>query len=91
MSHPYHRVRFRLDHRWAPAHMSDYLDAELSSARGQRMERHVRECDECRRVLAGLRATLRALRAVRASSGRVDPARMAASVRLRLRDSRGPR
>src|SRR5262249_29372577 len=26
MSTLLHRVRFRLDHRWAPNHMSDYLD-----------------------------------------------------------------
>jgi anti-sigma factor RsiW len=84
MSTILHRVRFRLDHRWAPAHMSDYLDAELSSERRQRMERHVGECQECHRVLAGLRALLGTLHGLPTPDSELDAQRIAASVRLRL-------
>jgi anti-sigma factor RsiW len=84
MSELRHRVRFRLDHRWAPEHMSDHLDAELRSRDRGRMERHLAECGECRRLLAGLRALLGALRAQAAPSSTADAARIAASVRLRL-------
>ena len=90
MSGVLHHVRFRMDHRWAPPHMSDYLDAQLSSGRRQRMERHVAECPECRRLLAGLRMMLGALHSLRAPAGNVDPARIAASVRLRLGEGQGP-
>lgn len=79
-----HRARFWLDHRWAPAHMSDYLDAELSSPRGLRLERHVGECEACRRLLGGLRAMLGVLHSLGTTSGEVDVARMVASVRVRL-------
>jgi anti-sigma factor RsiW len=90
MSEVLHRVRFRIDHRWAPAHMSDYLDAELSSGRRRRLERHVAECRECRRLLASLRTMLGALHGLRGPGADVDPARMAESVRLRLGEQQGP-
>ena len=64
--------------------MSDYLDAELSSARRRRMEHHVGECEECRRLLGGLGAMLGVLHRVPAPSGDAHAARIAASVRLRL-------
>ena len=86
-----HRARFRLDHRWAPAHMSDYLDGELNSRHHRRMENHVRECEECRRLLAGLRAMLGALGARRARGASMDATRLVESVRLRLGDPRGSR
>jgi anti-sigma factor RsiW len=70
--------------------MSDYLDVELSSAHSRRLDRHVGECEECRRLLAGLRAMLGVLHGLGATSGDVDVARMAASVRLRL-GSQDPR
>jgi anti-sigma factor RsiW len=79
-----HQARFQLDHRWAPAHMSDYLDAELSAKRRGRIEHHLAECQECRRVLAGLRALLGTLQGLPPPGADVDAARMAASVRLRL-------
>jgi anti-sigma factor RsiW len=85
------RARFWFDHRWAPAHMSEYLDAELSSERCRRMKRHLGTCEECRRLLAGLRATLGALHSLRPPSAGMDVARMAASVRLRLGEPPGPR
>lgn len=54
------------------------------------MERHVGECPECRRLLAGLRMMLRALQGLGAPGGDIDPARMAESVRLRLGEQQGP-
>jgi anti-sigma factor RsiW len=90
MSNVLHRLRFRLDHRWAPAHMSDYLDADLATARRRRLERHVGECRECERTLAGLRALLGALNGLPAQAGAADAARIAASVRSRLEETREP-
>jgi anti-sigma factor RsiW len=90
MSDVLHRARFRRDHRWAPEHMSDYLDGELASGAIDRLERHVSECDECRRLLAGLRGMLNALHRLAAPSGGVEAVEVAASVRLRLSE-RPPR
>jgi anti-sigma factor RsiW len=83
MSSFLHRVRVRLDHRWAPGHMSDYLDGELSASGQERMARHVGECDECRSLLAGLRAMLNALRRL-PSPGDGDAVAIATAVRGRL-------
>ena len=85
MSDPAHRARFWLDHRWTPPHMSEYLDAELSPGARHRLERHVGECSECRRLLGGLRELLRVLRGLPAPGG-VDAARLSTSVRLRIQD-----
>ena len=79
------RGRFRLDHRWAPPHMSEYLDEELNSRPQQRMERHVSECEECRRLLAGLREMIRVLHGLPTPSG-ADAGRIAASVRLQIQE-----
>lgn len=76
--------RFRRDHRWAPGRMSDYLARELAPAKHARMERHLGECAECRRLLAGLRRTVDALRRLSAPSGGAEPVEVAAAVRLRL-------
>jgi anti-sigma factor RsiW len=84
MSNFVNRARFRRDHRWAPAQMSDYLDGELLSDRRIRIERHVRECEECRRLLAGLREVLAALRCLPVPKGGADAAQVAAAVRMRL-------
>jgi anti-sigma factor RsiW len=78
------RARFARDHRWAPDHMSEYLDAELAAAALRRMERHVGECEECRRLLAGLRATVDVLHRVPARGGSADAIRIVAEVRVRL-------
>ncbi len=79
-----HRIGFRLDHRWAPEHMSDYVDGELTPHALGRIERHLGECAECRRLLAGLRRTIDALDRLSTPMGGVDPAVFAASVRGRL-------
>jgi anti-sigma factor RsiW len=79
-----HRMRFRRDHRWAPEHMSDYLDGELDPDARSRFDHHLRECAECRKLLAGLRRTLDALHRLSVPSGAPDPAKLATSVRARL-------
>ncbi|HEY1592573.1 MAG TPA: zf-HC2 domain-containing protein [Solirubrobacteraceae bacterium] len=79
-----HRLRFRRDHRWAPGQMSGYVDGELAHAPRARIEHHLGECAECRRLLAGLRRTLDALHRLPAPSGGVDAAALATSVRVRL-------
>jgi len=66
--------------------MSSYLDAELTEAERQRMDRHIGECKQCRRLLAGLRATVYALGQLPVPSDPVDPLKLAASVRLRTHE-----
>jgi anti-sigma factor RsiW len=66
--------------------MSDYLDADLAPSDRARMEHHLDECDECRRLLAGLRQTVAALHRLSAGSAGADAPRIAASVRVRLRE-----
>jgi anti-sigma factor RsiW len=84
MSGLLHRIGFRWDHRWAPGHMSYYLDGELASNAHGRMERHLGECGECRRLLAGLRATVAALHRMPPPAGGVDGPALAAAVSVRL-------
>jgi anti-sigma factor RsiW len=66
--------------------MSDYLDGELASTGRTRMDRHVGECEECRRVLAGLRAMLDQLQRLPGRGGEVDAVQIATAVRARLRE-----
>ncbi len=40
------------------ARMTDYLDRDLDAAEHRRVERHVRFCPRCRRVLGNLRTTI---------------------------------
>ena len=72
------------EHRWAPRRMSDYLDDELAPAGRARLERHLGECAECRRLLAGLRRTLDGLHRLSSPSAGADALQIAASVRARL-------
>lgn len=81
------RERFKRDHRWAPGRMSDYLDGELASVRRARMERHLGECDKCRRLLAGLHRTVDTLHRLTAPTDGVDALAIVASVRSRLDES----
>ena len=78
--------RFRRDHRWAPGRMSSYLDGELAPAVRTRMERHLGECAECRRLLAGLRRTVDGLHRLSARSAGADALRIAALVQVRLNE-----
>lgn len=57
--------RFMREHRWTHAHLSDYLDEDITSGGRRRVEEHVGVCPECRRVLATLRRTLAGLRGLR--------------------------
>ena len=75
---------FARDHEWAPGRMSDYLDGELAMAERGRMEHHLGECHECRRLLAGLRAVVDGLHRLPALGGSVDAVQIAGSVRVRL-------
>ncbi|HWK16615.1 MAG TPA: zf-HC2 domain-containing protein [Solirubrobacteraceae bacterium] len=79
-----HRARFRRDHRWATTQMSPYLDGELGVTRTSRMERHVKECAECRALLAGLRRMLSALQRLPPPAGGAEAIEIVASVRVRL-------
>jgi len=79
------RERFMRDHLWAPDRMSDYVDRDLSPGLRARMERHLGECDECRRLLEGLRRTVEALHGVSGLGEGVDASAIAASVRAQLR------
>jgi anti-sigma factor RsiW len=65
--------------------MTDYLDGELAPTGTARIERHLGECAECRRLLAGLRRIVNGLHRLSARSAGVDALRIAASVQVRLR------
>jgi anti-sigma factor RsiW len=84
MSSRAERERFRRDHRWAPDRMSDYLDGNLAANGRARMERHLSECEKCRRLLAGLRRTVDLLHRHVGPSGGADPLKIAASVRASI-------
>jgi anti-sigma factor RsiW len=79
-----HQAWFRLDHRWAPRHMSGLIDGELSRSERARMERHARECPECRSLLGSLQRMVGALQALPAVGGAGHALQIAAAVRLRL-------
>jgi anti-sigma factor RsiW len=79
-----YRVRFRRDHGWAPGRMSDYLDGDLPPSGRSRMERHTRDCPECHRLLAGLRALVRGLGRLPVPEGGAGAVQIAAAVRDRL-------
>jgi len=84
-----HRLEFARDHRWVPPHASEYLDGELGPRERGRVERHTRECPECRELLACLRALITALGTLRGDEERVVAGAVLASVQSRL--SRLPR
>jgi anti-sigma factor RsiW len=55
------RRRYMREHRWTHAHLSDYLDDDLTQPERRRVEDHVGICPHCRRVLRTLRRTLESL------------------------------
>jgi anti-sigma factor RsiW len=79
-----HQARFRIDHRWAPRHVSPLIDGELARSERARMERHTRECRDCRRLLGSLQRMVDALEALPALGGGGRALQIAAAVRLRL-------
>jgi anti-sigma factor RsiW len=83
-----HTLRFRLDHRWASRHMSDYLDGDLAGSGPRRLEHHVTECEECRGLLAALRRMVEALQAAPSPVEQADVSGLTAAVRTRLTDTR---
>ncbi len=80
------RARFDRDHQWAPGRMSGYLDGDLAGRARARMERHLAECQDCRRLLAGLRAVVAGLHGLPAPGGGLDAVQIATSVRGRLNE-----
>ncbi len=55
------RRRFMREHDWTHAHLSEYIDEELTAEERRRLEEHVSMCPQCRRVLATLRRTVESL------------------------------
>jgi hypothetical protein len=80
------KTRFWRDHRWTPDRMSDYLDGELAPAERSRVERHVGECAECRRVIAGLTRVVEALHLMPPPEPGRDLIGFAGSVQMRLKN-----
>ncbi len=60
-------LRQMLDHRFAKAHASEYLDGELPPEGVRRVERHTSICPQCRELIASLRRMLDALPALAAT------------------------
>jgi anti-sigma factor RsiW len=84
MTSPSRRLGFVRDHRWVPPHASAYLDGELTPRQRHRVERHTRDCPECRELLAGLRALIEGLGRLRGDDERVVAGTVLASIRSRL-------
>jgi anti-sigma factor RsiW len=78
------RRQFKLDHRWARAHMSAYIDGELAQLRRPRLDRHLAECAQCRDLLRSLRRMIAALGELPVPPGGAKPDDVAAAVRRRL-------
>jgi anti-sigma factor RsiW len=79
-------LRLRREHRWAPGHMSAYLDGELASRARARLERHAEECPECRGLLYGLRRMLAALQRLAEVGEREAAPDIAAAIGRRLHE-----
>jgi anti-sigma factor RsiW len=82
-------MRFARDHRWAPSHMSAYLDGELAPRGRARMERHTAECEECLGTLDGLRRMLGMLSRLSPPGESAKGPEIAAAVRRRLHEPPG--
>ncbi len=54
--------------------MSEYVDGELDGHSASDLERHVRWCPDCRRMLAGLTRTIGGLRRLGDANDPADPA-----------------
>ena len=80
------RLSFWRDHRWAPARMSAYLDGELPPRQRARLEHHVGECRDCRRLLDGLTRLVDVLGRMERPRPDRDAVRIADAVRLRLEE-----
>jgi anti-sigma factor RsiW len=76
--------QFKLDHRWARAQMSAYVDGELADARRRRMEGHLARCERCRQLLVSLRETVAGVQALPSPASPTPPKALAAAVIARL-------
>lgn len=83
-----HPLRFRRDHRFTAEHASDYLDGDLDDAARSRVEHHARFCPGCHELLASLRRTLNALRALGSIEHGTRHLAVASAVIARLRAER---
>jgi anti-sigma factor RsiW len=85
MINPITRTRFRLDHRWTPRRLSDFVDGDLPPRGRSRLQRHVDKCPDCYRALVTLQRMLDRLhRLPPPAAGRTPD--IAAAVRHRLDD-----
>ena len=66
--------------------MSAYLDGELPVSARERVQRHIRDCPECRRVLRGLQRMLGVLASLAPAGGQEGPD-IATAVARRLGDT----
>jgi len=66
--------------------MSAYLDGELPASARERVQHHIRDCPECRRVLRGLQRMLGVLPGL-VPAGGPEGADVAAAVIRRLGDT----
>jgi anti-sigma factor RsiW len=82
----WHKLRFRLDHRWTPPHMSAYLDSELPGRARNRLERHTAQCPQCRSVLDDLRDMLTLLQGAPPPQPTAAVAGITSAVMRRLRE-----
>lgn len=57
-------LQFHVDHRFTQRHASEFLDGELQEAGRARVTRHTGLCPRCAHLIATLRATIVALRAL---------------------------
>jgi anti-sigma factor RsiW len=89
MTPRWHKLRFRLDHRWAPRQMSAYLDSELATSSTTRFDNHTVACPECRAVLADLRHMLALLQRAPAPEPLAGAPVIAGVVLRRLNDPAG--
>jgi predicted anti-sigma-YlaC factor YlaD len=80
--------RLRRDHAWTPPRVSAYLDGELTPRSRTRIEHHLGECAECRRVLDGMRRMLRVLHELAPAGSELRATEIARAVGLRLHEAR---
>ena len=83
-----HPLRFQRDHRFTAEHASNYLDGDLDDAARARVEHHARFCPTCHKLLASLRRTVNALRALGGPERRAPESGVATAVIARSREQR---
>ena len=81
-------ARFRRDHQWTPAHLSDFVDGDLSARGRTRLQRHVDKCPDCYRALVTLQRILDRLHHLPPPDAAETPD-IAAAVRRRLDEPAG--